>query len=106
MLGAGGQRLDLLALERDLLLLAVDRQLARVRRFAGLGRARFGLDELDAHAAQTTISTSATRAAAADSRSRASASRARADSMVSASCRYLRANSTFSQRRISSRSFW
>ena len=44
-----------------------------------------------------------TRAAAAASRSRAPCSRDLADSIVSASWRYLRAKSTFSQRRNSSR---
>src|SRR5581483_1170697 len=52
-LGHHGRRprveaLNLILVERDLLLLAVDRELARVRRFARRGRARFGFDELDA----------------------------------------------------------
>ena len=43
-------RLNLLAVERNLLLLAVDGQLAGMRRLASRRRARLGLDELDPHA--------------------------------------------------------
>src|SRR5262249_36250928 len=49
---AGLQRGDLIAIEVELVLLAVDGQLARVRRLPRLSRPRLGLDELDAQAAQ------------------------------------------------------
>jgi len=75
-----------------------------VRRFAGAQRQRFGFDQLDAHHARDRVHLG-DRAAATDSRSRASPSRARADSIVPASCRYLRAEQHLLQRRSSSRSF-
>ena len=46
------ERVNLLAVKRNLLLLAIDGQLAGVRRFARSRGARFGLDELDAQPAQ------------------------------------------------------
>ena len=50
--GARAERLHLLAIESDLLLVAGDGELARVRGLAGLGRSRVGLDQLDAQAAE------------------------------------------------------
>jgi hypothetical protein len=97
------QRLRLLAVELQLLLAAVDRELQRVRLFADAGRVP-SASASSIRIRPRSASTSATRAPAAVSRSRASARRARALSMDAASSRYRRANSTFSQRRSSSRS--
>ncbi len=47
--------LHLLAVELDLLLLPVDRQLARVRRLARARRARLGFDELDAQTSEVAV---------------------------------------------------
>ena len=46
---AATERLDLLAVERDLLLLTVDRQFPRVRAFARRHRPRFGFEQLGPH---------------------------------------------------------
>ena len=53
--GPGGQRLHLIAVEGDLLLLPVDRKLARVRDLASPSSLRLGFGELDPHAAQMRI---------------------------------------------------
>src|SRR5438094_903423 len=53
--GPSIERLHLFAIERDLLLPAVDRQLPRVRRFARGGGARFRFDELDPHTAEIAL---------------------------------------------------
>ena len=98
------ERLDLFAVERDLLFLTGDRELARVRGLARLRRRATRPRPARCAAARDRPRPRRRVPADTASRSRASASRARADSMVSASWRYLRANSTFSQRRSSSRS--
>ena len=98
------ERLDLFAVERDLLLLPVDGELARVRRFARGGRSRLGLDELDPQASEIGLDlgqSSSRRRLALARLPEAGAGRFN----VSASWRYFRAKSTFSQRRSSSRSF-
>src|SRR6185436_11113247 len=49
------ERHDLLAVERDLLLLTRHRELARVRGFTRLGRRRLGLDQLDPQAPEARL---------------------------------------------------
>jgi phage repressor protein C with HTH and peptisase S24 domain len=49
------ERLDLFAVERDLLLLTRDGQLARVRRFARRGGGRLRLDQLDPQASEIRV---------------------------------------------------
>ena len=102
--GLARQILDLLLVERDLLLAAADRQLARVRLLARRGRRRLALGQLEPRrprAPPRARRRARRRPPRAPARRRAPPRPAR---FPSASCSWRRANCTCSQRRSSSRS--